>query len=139
MDARFDDLTVLEDVRIGEARDEMRALVEFDAVGALAVIDAEGDHAVIAGAFKIVLDEIPKEMPHFLRRIIEEQTDVAFVLTAAVDGVGAIERQTILRRLQILEAVGNLRLAGADAELLVLVEVDVGVEVANLARNCRAR
>ena len=72
-------------------------------------------------------------MPHFLRRIVEEQADIALVLTAGVERVGAIERKAVLRRLHVFEAVRNFRLAGANAEFLILVEIDVCVKISDLA------
>ncbi len=63
-----------------------------------------------------------------------EDAEIALVLEGAVERVGAIERQSVLARLHVLEAVRHLRLAHAEAELLVLVDEDVRVPVAEDGR-----
>jgi hypothetical protein len=55
----------------------VQAVVAFDAVGTLAVVNAEAEHAVVAGAFEAVLDQLLVALGDLGGRVVEEQTQVA--------------------------------------------------------------
>ena len=100
-------------------------------IRALPGVDADGDETVVAGALQPSRGDVPKRLfgcrwcPH------ERGAVITLALSRAVDAVGPLERW-VLTRLHIDPAEWNLRLPGADAEDLRLVEPDVRVEVAHL-------
>ena len=67
-----------------------------------------------------------------VRRPVEKSADVALVFTTAVERVVTVEGETVLARLQVFEAVRDLRLPDPHAKLLTLIESDVRVGVAQL-------
>ena len=76
--AELDDLLAQLE-RVGDARDDVRVVVLLGPVGRLAVVDAERDHAVVAGALQPAVDQVLEALPDLLRRPVEEDAEVALV------------------------------------------------------------
>lgn len=132
LDGGFDDLAFGELEGVSDASYAVEVGVGFGAIGVLAVEEAEGSHAVVAGAFEAGFDEVVKPGADVGGGVHEVDAEVAFVDEGGIGGVGAVEGEAVLRGLHVLEAEGNFGLAGADAVLLLFVDGEVEVEVADL-------
>ena len=132
LDAELDDLAVVEEERIGEAGDDVQVVILLDERASLAVVGADAEHAVIVGAFEPLVVDPGENLLGGLGRPVIEETEIAFIAGGAIERVVAVQRQAVGAGLHVLPAVGNLRLAGAEAVHLVRREVDIAVPVADL-------
>jgi hypothetical protein len=110
----------------------VKVLVLVVEVDAPAVVDADAGEAVVTGALEPAVGEVLEQLLDRLGCPVREHSKIAFAGHARVDRIRAIERPSVLARLDVLEPVGHLRLTDAEPEFLLRIAEHVAIPVAHL-------
>src|SRR5687767_2491606 len=112
----------------------MEIQVRLENRAALTVVNAEAQDPVVPRALETGVHQSLEKLLLLNRRPVVDDSQVALVrCNSRIQRIRSVERNAVLARLQVVEAVGDLGQSHAKTMLLVRVDVDVRIQVAELA------
>jgi hypothetical protein len=130
--AELDDSAVREPPGLRRASNPVKPTVTVESVRPLTIVEANAYEPIVSRVFQAEARDLLEQCLGLRGRPIEERAEVALVLATRVERIVAIESEAVLARLQVLEAVWNLRLSDPNAPILAFAETDVRVSVTKL-------